>query len=153
MAISFFQPLRIFIIMELRYICISKLPVMNMKLSNIAKLLLISAAFLSGCQNAGMKNNKTQTDILIANMDTSVSPAKDFFRYANGTWIKHNPIPASESQWGVGNLVQEETYTRLREINKIAAGNKSAKSNSAMQKIGDFYYTGMDTVGIEKNGI
>jgi putative endopeptidase len=124
-----------------------------MKLFQIANILLLGAALLPGCQNAGMNNKKSETDILIANMDTSVSPARDFFRYANGTWIKNNPIPASESQWTIGNLVQEETYTRLREINKTAAAAKTAKTNTAMQKIGDFYFTGMDTAGIEKNGI
>ncbi len=113
----------------------------------------MSAALLSGCHNTGTDQKGSQKDILIANIDTTVSPAKDFFQYANGTWIKNNPIPSSESQWGIANLVQEETWARLREINTAAAKNKSAKPNSALQKIGDFYYTGMDTVGIEKNGI
>ena len=113
----------------------------------------MSAALTTGCRNAGTDQKGVKKDILLTNMDTAVSPAKDFFQYANGTWLKNNPIPASESQWGIYNLVQEETYARLREINTDAAKNKSAKPNSASQKIGDFYYTGMDTVGIEKNGI
>ena len=43
-------------------------------------------------------------DILVADMDTSVNPGDDFFAYANGGWLKRNPIPASESAWGIGNV-------------------------------------------------
>jgi len=42
------------------------------------------------------------------NIDTSVKPGDNFFLYANGQWIKNNPIPADESGWGIGNLVQED---------------------------------------------
>jgi putative endopeptidase len=126
---------------------------MTVKYFNPINLLLIASAVLTGCQNTGMNKKGTQKDILIANMDASVSPAKDFFQYANGGWIKNNPIPASESQWGVAYLVQEETWARLKEINTAASAIKSAKPNSAMQKIGDFFHSGMDTAGIEKNGI
>ena len=35
-----------------------------------------------------------------ANMDVSVKPGQDFYRYANGKWLEKNPIPPSESRWG-----------------------------------------------------
>jgi putative endopeptidase len=115
-------------------------------------ILIIASALLTGCNNTGKEKKTMQADILIANMDTTVNPATDFFKYANGSWLKKNPIPASESQWGVANLVQEETWARLKEIN-ISASKTNARPNSPMQKIGDFYYSGMDTVGIERTGI
>ena len=103
-----------------------------------------------GCKQSG----KQQTaDILRANADTTLSPGKDFFQYANGTWLKNNPVPASESIWSISNLVQEETYTRLKEISVNAAAASDAKSGTAMQKIGDFYASAMDTIAVEKNGI
>ena len=46
-------------------------------------------------------------DILIEDMDTTVNPATDFFQYANGGWLKRNPIPNDQSSWGIGNLVDE----------------------------------------------
>ena len=94
-----------------------------------------------------------QQDILRAYVDTTVSPGKDFFKYATGTWMKNNPIPPSESNWGIGNLVQEETYARLRAVSEEAAGDPSAQQGTALQKIGDFYATGMDSAGIQKNGL
>src|SRR5438132_4671936 len=75
-------------------------------------------------------------DILRANMDPSINPGDDFFNYANGGWLKRNPIPASESAWGIGNLVREELYVQLRTINEGSA-QKNAAAGSDEQKIGD----------------
>src|SRR5258705_5357147 len=67
------------------------------------------------------------TDILAKNVDTTVNPADDFFSYANGGWIKNNPIPASESSWGVGQLGQEDIYGRLESINEKAVAESAAE--------------------------
>lgn len=111
-------------------------------------LLLLTALFFFSCKT----ENKQKPDALASNMDTTVSPAADFFLYANGGWIKKNPIPADESSWGIGNLVMEENRTRLRTINEEAAKEEAA-SGSTSQKIGDFWKTAMDTATIEKNGL
>lgn len=90
-------------------------------------------------------------DFLAANIDKSVSPATDFFEYANGSWIKKTPIPASESGWGIGNMVQEEIYNRILTINKNASKTKAAQGTTT-QKIGDFWKAAMDSVSINKAG-
>ena len=92
------------------------------------------------------------TDFLSANMDRKADPAKDFFQYANGGWLKRNPIPASESSWGVGNVVQEQLYVNLRKINEDAAGTTQA-AGSDQQKIGDFWASAMDSAGAERHGL
>src|SRR4051812_5907801 len=95
---------------------------------------------------------QVKQDFLAANIDTSTPPSVDFFQYANGGWIKNTPIPESEKGWGIGNLVQEEIYNRILKINKDAAAAKS-EPGSASQKIGDFWFAGMDTASIDKKGI
>jgi putative endopeptidase len=95
---------------------------------------------------------QTVKDILILNRDTTVSPRKDFFLYANGEWIKKNPIPASESNWGIGNLVEEDIKQKLKELNENSARLGGANGSDA-QKIGDFFKSGMDSVQIEKEGM
>jgi putative endopeptidase len=92
-------------------------------------------------------------DILSLNIDTTVKPSDDFFKYANGLWLKNNPIPASESEWGITNLVQDEIYNRIYKICYDAAYHLNTVKGSIDQKIGDFYYAGMDTISIEKFGI
>lgn len=91
-------------------------------------------------------------DPLYKNLDTTVAPGDNFFLYANGTWIKNNPIPAAYSSWGIGNIVQEEIREKLKKVNEDALAANAPKG-STTQKIGDFYYTGLDSAGIEKNGI
>ena len=94
----------------------------------------------------------TPNDPVYNNLDQSVSPGTDFFSYANGGWLKRNPIPPAYSSWGIGNVVQEEIRERLKKINDVAL-KANAPKGSASQKIGDFYYSGLDSAGIEKAGL
>ena len=81
----------------------------------------------------------SKPDFIHANLDTTVSPADDFLQYANGGWIKNNPIPNEQSTWGIGNLVLEENIKRLREISEKAAAVTDTKPGSPDQMIGDFW--------------
>ncbi|MES2329328.1 MAG: M13 family metallopeptidase [Bacteroidota bacterium] len=112
--------------------------------------------FLTGVLAVSLLSCKSKTDadvdILVKNVDSSVSPANDFFSYANGGWIKNNPIPASESGWGVGQLVQDDIYARLKSINEKAV-KESAAEGTISQKIGDFWQSGMDSVAADKQGL
>ena len=110
---------------------------------------LFLAILFASCHTT---EKKEAPDFLAENIDTTVNPATDFFQYANGGWIKKNPIPADQSAWGVGFLVQEDIYNRLRTINEKALSEKS-EPGSVSQKIGDFWYSAMDSDGIEKQGI
>ena len=117
----------------------------------IRQLPLLAAVLLASCSN-NQKSASAKPDVVAANVDTTVNPSDDFFQYANGGWIKSNPIPEEQSSWGIGNLVIEENLKRLRSISEQAAEKKSA-NGSADQLIGDFWHTGMDSVQIEKEGL
>jgi putative endopeptidase len=109
------------------------------------------AAFTLLILGSGIANSTAQSpapqsapsDFLAANMDPSVDPGKDFFDYANGGWLARNPIPASESGWGIGNLVDEELYTKLRAVNEQAAKARP-RAGIEQQQIGDFWIAAMD---------
>ena len=107
---------------------------------------LIGSILLFSCHQPV---TETKTDILVDDIDTSVSPGQDFFLFANGGWIKKTPIPEVESYWGVSNLVREDLYIRLKKINLDAVTAKAA-DGTITQKIADFWTSGMDTVSIEK---
>ncbi|SDP98670.1 putative endopeptidase [Mucilaginibacter sp. OK268] len=113
-------------------------------------------AFAFGLLALSACNDKTKTyadnDPVFKNMDTSVKPGDDFFKYANGTWLKKNPIPPAYAAWGIGNVVEEELRNRMKKINEDAL-KAGAPKGSNTQKIGDFYFSGMDTVDIEKQGL
>jgi putative endopeptidase len=112
----------------------------------------IAVCLITVLFSCSTKQEVQKPDVLAANLDSSVAPGTDFFLYANGGWIKKNPIPGEESNWGIGNLVVEENLKRLRLINEKAAAEQ-APSGSTAQKIGDFWKTAMDTIAIEKNGL
>jgi putative endopeptidase len=111
--------------------------------------ILLSFLIFTACHPA---EKKEAPDFLAENIDTTINPASDFFAYANGGWIKNNPIPNDQSAWGIGFLVQEDIYTRLRTTNEKAAGEQSAPGRIS-QKIGDFWFSGMDSASIEKQGL
>lgn len=102
--------------------------------------------------SSSSSSSTTKPDILAANLDSTVSPGADFFEYANGGWIKKNPIPGEQSAWGIGNLVIEENLKRLREISEKAAKANAAKGTSD-QKIGDFWTMAMDSAKVEAEGL
>ncbi len=121
-------------------------------MKRILACLLMSSAFCA-CNNPDKTaSTATKADVLAANMDTTVNPGDDFFDYANGGWVKKNPIPGEQSSWGIGNLVIEENLKRLREISEKAAASNAAKGTSD-QKIGDFWTTAMDSAKIEADGL
>ena len=112
---------------------------------------LTTAVTIAACNNNATTNNP-KPDILAADIDSTVKPGDDFFEYANGGWIKRNPIPADQSSWGIGNLVIEENLKRLKEISEKSAAANAAKGSND-QKIGDFWAMAMDSVKIETDGL
>ncbi|QQL49721.1 M13 family metallopeptidase [Mucilaginibacter ginkgonis] len=123
-----------------------------MKTNVCLSFAFVAASLLAACKNGNNDANYAAHDVLIKNIDSTVSPGADFNKYANGGWIKKNPIPAAYARWGIGNLVNDELRDRLKKINEDALKANAAKGSNT-QKIGDFYYSGMDTVEIEKQGI
>ena len=113
-------------------------------------LPLAICSILYSCSDK--ENNPIKPDVVLINIDSTVKPENDFFDFANGGWIKNNPIPEEQSSWGIGNLVMEENMKRLREISEKAAQNKD-KKGSANQMLGDFWITAMDSTKIENDGL
>jgi len=88
-----------------------------------------------------------------ANMDISVKPGDDFFEYANGNWIKNNPIPAKENRWGsFAILRQENTKKLLGVLDQVSRQSITEPKGSIKQRVGDLYASGMDSLTIEKLG-
>ena len=85
-------------------------------------------------------------------MDRSVLPGDDFFRYANGTWMKTTEIPADRAAYGAAEIVNELTTTRTADLIKEAAG-QDASAGSEARKVGDYYASYMDEAGIEAKGL
>jgi endothelin-converting enzyme/putative endopeptidase len=81
--------------------------------------------------------------------DPAIKPGDDFWRYANNTWFRNNPIPADRTGWGVSTVLSEEVDLQLRAILETAAQS----SNPADRQVADLYAAYMDEEGIEARGL
>src|SRR6266436_3433674 len=84
------------------------------------------------------------------NMDTSVKPQDDFYLYANGGWLKRNPVPPEYSRWAAFSELEEKNNEALHKIaEKTANAHVDGNAAPEVQKVGDYYASGMDEKTIE----
>jgi putative endopeptidase len=86
------------------------------------------------------------------NMDLSVKPGDDFFEYANGKWIKANPIPSDKTRWGSFGILADGNNKKLIALLKEVSAAKGQPKGSLKQRVGDMFASGMDSLTIEKLG-
>jgi putative endopeptidase len=110
------------------------------------QIILASAALLVGGAFVYKEANK---GVDLKSMNKKANPRDDFNEYANGMWMKDNPIPNTEGRWTSFNVLAERNYDILRNICESAAADKTALPGSARQKVGDFYRLAMDSVKLE----
>jgi len=94
--------------------------------------------------------------IIVANMDRSVKPGDDFYRYANGGWIKRTELPPDRRYIDPDGLDFDDSNDLTRKriaslIEEAAKTNTPAGSNA--RKIADFYRSYMDEASIEAKGL
>lgn len=102
----------------------------------------VAAASLALCARASVDPST---------FDLSVKPQDDFFRYANGTWIKNNTIPPEYSRWGSFDILQVRNVEQLNLLCEAAAA-KGASASAVEKMVGDFYASGMDEAAVNAAG-
>ena len=86
----------------------------------------------------------------LANMDPSVKPGDDFFRYVNGKWLASTQIPPDRSGYGTGAILSELSEKRVRGIVDRWAADKKMKAGSDEAKVAAIYRTFLDEPTVEK---
>src|SRR5215475_12927542 len=95
--------------------------------------ILTSFTFVSVTMAAGPVASNAANDI-----DRSTKPGDDFYRYANGAWLKTAAIPANASSFDTRAILTERTSQRVRDLIQAAAA-QNATRGSITQKVGDYY--------------
>jgi putative endopeptidase len=85
-------------------------------------------------------------------MDRSVKPGDDFYRFTNGRWLKTVAVPAGQSNYGTSAMLMEKTNERVRNLIQESTTAGAAKG-SVTQKVGDYFAAYMDEEGIEARGL
>ncbi|MET0533210.1 MAG: M13-type metalloendopeptidase [Steroidobacter sp.] len=93
-----------------------------------------------------------QSGVYTQNLDTSVRPQDDFYRFVNGKWLTNTSIPADRSNYGAFALLEDNAESDLKAIlDEAAAANAPAGSDA--QKVGDLYASFLDETAIEARGL
>ncbi|HEY0413365.1 MAG TPA: M13 family metallopeptidase [Allosphingosinicella sp.] len=114
----------------------------------VAALLLTAAAPLAA-QGSAPHAKYGGWGVATADMDKGVKPGDDFFRYAEGTWLRSAEIPADKARAGYNYDLPDQTEAEVRALVE-AAGSHPA--DPVMRQVGDFYAAWMDEAGIEARG-
>ena len=116
----------------------------------IATLIITSAstAFIVAVPTSICQNPNTP----IMDIDRSVKPGDDFYRYANGDWLKTVTIPAGQQSFDTRAILTEKTSQRVRALIEGAAAAQSVR-DGITQKVGDYYASFMDENAIETKGL
>jgi putative endopeptidase len=113
-------------------------------------LSLLAFIAISSCKQSKKEQN---TDALASHIDSTFKAGDDFFLFANGKWFKQNPIPASEQSNGIFQLIQDTINAQIYNVCKSSAAIIDVAKGSNKQKIGDFFYSGMDSITLNKKGL
>lgn len=109
--------------------------------------IMILAILLASCQNTVEKVPAIDT----ADMDLSVKPGENFYKYANGGWQARNPLKAEYSRYGSFDQLAEKNEERINEMFQEIASRKCV-AGSVEQKIADLYRQGLDSTKLNSEG-
>ena len=85
-----------------------------------------------------------------ADIDRSVRPGDDFYRYANGNWLR-TATNVGQTDPDTRTLLLKKTNQRVRNLIQEAAAVQSIRGSIA-QKVGDYYASFIDEDAIETKG-
>ena len=120
----------------------------DMFLKTVSACLLLSAHCAFG-QNASIPEVH---GIAVDNIERSVRPGDDFYRFANGNWIKRVEIPPDRAVMNVWTKLDDLSSQRTADLIKdLATSNPPAGSN--LRKVADLFNSYMDEAAIEAKGL
>jgi endothelin-converting enzyme/putative endopeptidase len=127
-------------------------------------LLAISLAALLYACNAGAERptdasasaatSKTEFGTFgvdTSQMDTSVKPGDDFYRYVNGKWLDTFVMPPDKARYSMFDLLHDKAENDVRALLEELA-KTPPPTGSVKQKVLDFYNSWMNEPAIESRG-
>ncbi|WP_296614242.1 M13 family metallopeptidase [Sphingomonas sp.] len=120
-----------------------------MAIKRVAGLLLLGMSGLALAQTGTPKPKYGPWGVDYATMDKGVKPGDDFFRYAEGTWLKTAPIAPDKARAGYNYDMPDEAEAEVRKLVEDAGPHPA---DPKMRRIADFYGAYMNAAAIEARG-
>ena len=89
--------------------------------------------------------------VTLDNLDTTYSPAEDFYHYACGGWLNMHPLDAEHSRYGAFDVLAETNQEQLRTLIDSLVNNPN-EPGSYGDKIATLYIMGMDSLMLQQQG-
>ena len=110
-------------------------------------------ALNAACQSPSEEPTHEPAGISLADMDTTVAPSEDFYRFANGGWLDRVDIPADEGRWSSFNELRDYNNDVLLDVLENATASGKYDATSDQMKAARFYEVGMDSALAEQVGV
>jgi len=117
------------------------------------RMYALVAMALCAAIPAGAQTTYRQTvPIDPVNIDRAANACQDFYQFANGGWLRNNPLPAAYSRWGSFDELGEKNQAALTSILQSASADADAKQATAYRMLGMYYGNCMDSAAAERAG-
>jgi len=110
-------------------------------------LFMIPVLMLAACQPKEAKVPAIDP----ADLDLSVAPGEDFYRYANGGWMKNNPLKPEYGRFGSFDVLRERNVENLNAL-FAEMTTMNPEPGTVDQKIVDLYKLGLDSTRLNEEG-
>jgi len=122
-----------------------------------------SLLFIAGCNSSISTQSTSEAPVMQktalasgidkANMDLSVRPQDNFYRYVNGAWLNANEIPGDKTSIGSFYDLRDEADNSVKAIIEELAATENLKMGSDEQKVADLFRSFMDIDARDAAGI
>ncbi len=112
----------------------------------LARLVSLAAVLLAALASpAAVRASGEAHGLVLADMDTTVAPCQDFFRYADGGWIARTHMPAAYSRYGGFEELQDRNLDQVHRLLESALVEAKTAKSGNLRLLAAFYGTGMDS--------
>jgi putative endopeptidase len=111
--------------------------------------LLVLATAIASVSNAGGLNAQSES---WPGGDPTAKPGTNFFLFANGGWLKENPIPADRIGFSNATVLTLSAADKVRTLLEEAAADAGEEPAAERGKVGAYYAAFMDQSRVEALG-
>src|SRR5829696_3761177 len=114
-------------------------------------LAALALAFGAALPLGAQSSYQQKTPLDPANLDRTANACVDFYQFANGGWVRSNPLPAAYARWGSFEELGETNQAKLTQILQTAATSTTSKSRNH-ELLGTYYSNCMDSAATDRAG-